>query len=510
MCRRILRRRLAHQRERHHVVALVGDRDVLIPDFQRQKQAGLVGILLLVVLVLLKEVFRTVAIRIHERHFAIVQHLMQRLMQRSSPAVAHAELVFVAVARIVIVRNRDRQTIAIHRGIRMGENQVAIDKADAASPRQPSRLMVVSQIALQARKARVFQHEVRLIRRFARMKLRKAAFAFGRAQLNAVIVAQVPLPRKARDIELLPRILIFQHPAVVLIHAADIRLVVIGDRLRIPVLQHFLAHDGGVRRRCIDVANAQLCGRDEVVRAQTRQIHDFQISQAVAIVIRVADPQAFIMREVLLRTFLDVGITTVPHGLIQSDGTYAYITKRVDRMVLPDQSIRLLAMEDFCQLTYRLTNDKYQSSYERCAKVIDRWSSQKGLDMAEFFIRIVFSFLVGNSDMHLKNFSLLETAPGSQEFMLSPAYDMLPVNIVSNDTEETALALNGKKSNLRKKDFFALAAACHLSSAAAEKMIKNLIKKVDVLISIANHAAIPDDIRQGCIALLIERAAVFA
>ena len=72
------------------------------------------------------------------------------------------------------------------------------------------------------------------------------------------------------------------------------------------------------------------------------------------------------------------GITTVPHGLIQSDGTYAYITKRVDRMVLPDQSIRLLAMEDFCQLTYRLTNDKYQSSYERCAKVIDRWSSQKG------------------------------------------------------------------------------------------------------------------------------------
>ncbi len=88
---------------------------------------------------------------------------------------------------------------------------------------------------------------------------------------------------------------------------------------------------------------------------------------------------------------------------------------------------------------------------------------------------------------------------------------MLPVNIVSTDTEETALALNGKKNNnLRKKDFFALAAACHLSSAAAEKMIENLIKKVDVLISIAEHAEIPNDIRQACIALLIERAAVFA
>ena len=306
--RRILRRRIAHQRERHSIVALVGNRDVLVPDFQRQRQSGLVGILLLVIFILLKEVFRAVAVRIHELHFAIVQHLMQRLMQRSPPAIAHAELVFVAVARIVIVRNRDRQPIAVHYSICVGENQVAVDEADAASPCQTRRLMVVSQIALQTRKARIFQYEVRLIRRFARMKLRKAAFTFGRAQLNTVIFAQIPLACKARDIELFPRILIFQHPAVVLIHAADFGLRRVSNRLRIPVFQHFLAHDGSVRRRCVDVANAQLCGRDEVVRAQTRQIHDFQISQTVAVVVRVADPQAFVVRKVLRRTFLDVGI----------------------------------------------------------------------------------------------------------------------------------------------------------------------------------------------------------
>ena len=69
--------------------------------------------------------------------------------------------------------------------------------------------MVVSQIALQTRKARILQYEIRLIRRFARMQLRKAAFTFGRAQLNTVIFAQIPLARKARDIELLPRILVF-------------------------------------------------------------------------------------------------------------------------------------------------------------------------------------------------------------------------------------------------------------------------------------------------------------
>jgi len=123
-----------------------------------------------------------------------------------------------------------------------------------------------------------------------------------------VIVAQIPLARKARDIELLPRILIFHYAAVVLIHTADIRSILVGDRLRIPVLQHFRAHDGGVRRRCVNVANAQFRGRDEVVRAQTRQIHNFQISQAVAVVIRVADPQTLVVRKVLRRTFLNVGI----------------------------------------------------------------------------------------------------------------------------------------------------------------------------------------------------------
>jgi len=326
LLRRILRRGLAHQRERHHVVALIGNRDVFVPDFQRQRQTRLVGILLLVIFILLKEVFRAVAVRIHELLFAIVQHLVQRLVQRSPPAVAHAELVFVAVARIVIVRNRDRQTIAIHRSIGVRKDQVAIDEADTASPCQANRLMVVSQIAFQTRKARVFQHEVRLIRRFARMQLRKAAFARGRAQLNTVIFAQIPLARKAGDIEFFPRILIFQHPAVVLIHAADIRLVVIGDGLRIPVLQHFLAHDGGICRRCVDVANAQLRGRDEVVRAQTRQVHNFQISQAVAVVVRVADPQAFVVRKVLRRTFLDVGIK-------DARGVFRVIRERRNRAV---------------------------------------------------------------------------------------------------------------------------------------------------------------------------------
>lgn len=108
--------------------------------------------------------------------------------------------------------------------------------------------------------------------------------------------------------------------------------------------------------------------------------------------------------------------------------------------------MQMLAMEDFCQLDLRLTQDKYKGSYERCAKIIERYSSRKGLDITELYLRLVFSFLVGNSDMHLKNFSLIETEEGSRKYVLSPAYDLLPVNVIMpEDKEQFALAINGKR-----------------------------------------------------------------
>ena len=101
------------------------------------------------------------------------------------------------------------------------------------------------------------------------------------------------------------------------------------------------------------------------------------------------------------------GISTVPHALIMEKDSLAYITKRVDR-IFTKSKMQMLAMEDFCQLDLRLTQDKYKGSYERCAKIIERYSSRKGLDITELYLRLVFSFLVGNSDMHLKNFSSLK------------------------------------------------------------------------------------------------------
>ena len=214
--------------------------------------------------------------------------------------------------------------------------------------------------------------------------------------------------------------------------------------------------------------------------------------------------------EHLVMQMADVcGIATVPHALIAKGDRYAYITKRVDR-IIESEKISMLAMEDFCQLDLRLTADKYKGSYERCAKIIDRHSSRKGLDMAELFTRLVFCFMIGNSDMHLKNFSLIETAEGSGEYILSPAYDLLPVNVIMpEDKEQFALTMNGKKMNLRRGDFLKFADSCGISRAAAEKMIARLLAEERKLIELCEQSLLPDDMKNVLTELIQNRCAVF-
>lgn len=196
------------------------------------------------------------------------------------------------------------------------------------------------------------------------------------------------------------------------------------------------------------------------------------------------------------------GIKTVPYALIRLfDGNFAYITKRVDR-----RDGRMLAMEDFCQLDLRLTEDKYRGSYERCGKIITKYSSAKGLDIAELYLRVVFSFAVGNSDMHLKNFSLLETNEGCREYILSPAYDLLSTNVViPSDNEELALSLNGKKRNITRNDFISFAEGIGLSAKAAEKMIIKIVKLKDRYIEMCRESYLSEQLKVALADLICKR-----
>lgn len=101
------------------------------------------------------------------------------------------------------------------------------------------------------------------------------------------------------------------------------------------------------------------------------------------------------------------GIKTVPHALIRfKSGELAYISKRIDRV-----RSGKLHMEDMCQLQERLTEDKYRGSVEQVGKTLKKYSSNPGYDIQRLFEVVLFSFLTGNADMHLKNYSLFYKTP---------------------------------------------------------------------------------------------------
>jgi serine/threonine-protein kinase HipA len=139
-------------------------------------------------------------------------------------------------------------------------------------------------------------------------------------------------------------------------------------------------------------------------------------------------------------------IKTVPHTLIRlNSGELAYLTKRVDR-----KNNRKLHMEDMCQLTERMTENKYKGSHEQIGKVLLNLVENPGFDLVSFYELVVFTFLTGNNDMHLKNFSLLK----DKTYNLCPAYDLVASElVVEGDTEDLALNLNGKKKKLKRIDF---------------------------------------------------------
>jgi serine/threonine-protein kinase HipA len=163
-----------------------------------------------------------------------------------------------------------------------------------------------------------------------------------------------------------------------------------------------------------------------------------------------------------------VGIKTVPHSLIRfADGELCYITRRIDRTKKGEK----IAMEDMCQLSERLTEDKYKGSYERIAKLIKEYSSAPMLDVVNFWEVVIFSWLMGNADMHLKNFSLFKPFTN---YVLTPAYDLLSTSIVMpDDDEELALTLNGKKKKIKREDF----EKAMLDSGMDVKAILNVFNK---------------------------------
>lgn len=195
------------------------------------------------------------------------------------------------------------------------------------------------------------------------------------------------------------------------------------------------------------------------------------------------------------------GVATVPHCLVRlSSGTLAYLAKRVDR-----KGRGKLAMEDMCQLTERMTEHKYRGSYEQVGRTIQRYSATPGLDTLNFVELVLFCYLTGNADMHLKNFSLLEN-PGLG-MTLSPAYDLVNTALVNpSDTEALALTLHGKKKNITRRDFTEAMNTLSIDPRQQENIFDNLHRAIPTWYSIIDASFISDATKAQYKRLIDERS----
>ena len=178
-------------------------------------------------------------------------------------------------------------------------------------------------------------------------------------------------------------------------------------------------------------------------------------------------------------------IKVVPHSLVRlSDGTLGYITRRIDRTTKGEK----LDMEDMCQLTLHPTEYKYKSSYEQIGKTMQI---------------LLFSFITGNNDMHLKNFSLYQP---KQLYQLAPAYDLLNVAIANpKDKEETALSINGKKSQLKLQDFLKTSDTMGIEQRVTLQLIESMQKTLPAWKDLIRDSFLNKDMKESYLELLESR-----
>lgn len=196
-----------------------------------------------------------------------------------------------------------------------------------------------------------------------------------------------------------------------------------------------------------------------------------------------------------------IGLEIPIHGLVYaSDNTMTYFIKRFDRIGHTDK----VSVEDFAQLSFSSRDTKYNSSMEKVAKIL-LYCTFPRIEAVKLFKLTLFNFLVGNEDMHLKNFSLI-TRKGITT--LSPSYDLLNTTIaIKNPQEELALPLNGRKKNLRRKDFFDYFAKDQL--LLNENVLKNIVKEFNFAIpswrTLLRRSFLTKEMQNNYIELLKER-----
>ena len=196
-------------------------------------------------------------------------------------------------------------------------------------------------------------------------------------------------------------------------------------------------------------------------------------------------------------------IRTARHTLIRlADGELGYLTIRMDRGKKGEK----ISMLDMCQLTNRLTEHKYMGTYQQLAETIMKYSSAPMLDVQRFWELVLFSWMTGNSDMHCKNFSLIDT--GNGEYALAPAYDLLAVLLADPaDTDEMAMSftIGGDKSGFDRSTFITAFTQSGISIPRSEKMIDRMMGCLPVWKELIDRSFLPEKMKRDYCSLLDKR-----
>ncbi len=201
-----------------------------------------------------------------------------------------------------------------------------------------------------------------------------------------------------------------------------------------------------------------------------------------------------------------VGLNVPWHGLIKAkDESLLYIIKRFDR--LPKK--QKLPQEDFAQLLGATRSTKYQTSMEKVCELVEEYCSFPALELEQIFRLTLFSFLVGNEDLHLKNFSVQTTLKGIVK--LTPAYDLVNTTIALVDPQEQlALELNGKKHGITRRDLVEYFAPehCYITTVEAEKILSSYLKEIPNFESWIKRSFLSQEMKENYWKVIQERASI--
>lgn len=200
------------------------------------------------------------------------------------------------------------------------------------------------------------------------------------------------------------------------------------------------------------------------------------------------------------------GIETPLHGLVYAqDDSLVYFIKRFDRKNRADK----IPLEDFAQLASAKRDTKYNSSMEKIAALVELHCTFPMIEKAKLLTRVLFNFLVGNEDMHLKNFSLITVDDVTK---LAPAYDFVNSTIVLRDPVEIALPLNGKQRGLTRRMFseYYGVERLGLTQKTIDETLTRLATSVETWSKVIEQSFLSPDMRERYSRVLADRRDVLA